>query len=192
LNAYYLFDFADVISLPQDMVCFNEMARLLQMDEKKFHESYWKHRRSYDLGQKGKDYWPLVAARSLEDQTIESLIALDCKGWGRMNPLTISYIEKLKSSDKKLGLLSNLPIDLVHFLREKFSFLSLFDHVFFSAEIQLAKPDREIYEYVLQKTSMSANEILFFDDREENLQGAKSVGMQTFLVTQESIVSSFR
>jgi putative hydrolase of the HAD superfamily len=184
---FYLFDFADVISCPQDMNSFYEMAKLLKMGNKEFHDAYWKHRKPYDKGQKGDEYWATVAGQNLEPKLLELLISWDCKSWGNMNPLTLHLLEKLKHEGKTLGLLSNLPIDLVYYLRNNYSFLQFFDHVFFSAEIKLAKPDREIYEHVLLKTGYSAREIIFFDDREENLKTAKELGLNTFLVTQENL-----
>jgi putative hydrolase of the HAD superfamily len=188
---YFLFDYADVISYPQDMTQFNYMAKLLNMDEKKFHASYWKFRRDYDLGQIGEEYWPLVAERKLKHHEVGKLIATDCKSWGRINPVTIEYVNKLRYEGHKLGVLSNLPIDLVNFLRREYSFLTLFDDAFFSAEIHLVKPSPDIYQYVLQKIGMKSSEVIFFDDREENLLAARDIGINTQLVTQESINSLF-
>lgn len=182
---YYLFDFAEVISLPQDMECFFQMSHLLKMDEKQFHEAYWKHRKPYDRGDKGNGYWEKVAGRKLEESLIQELIRLDCNSWGRMNPWTIDFIEELKKMGKRVGLLSNLPIDLVHYIRD-FYFISLMDDIFFSAEIQMVKPDVEIYQHVLDKIKVPANEVLFFDDKEENLVGARKAGLNTWFFTPES------
>lgn len=183
----YLFDYADVISLPQDQLCFSEMAKLIGLGEKDFHREYWKFRRAYDLGQRAADYWPRVAGRKLDAKFIEKLVDWDCRGWGRINPRSISFLENLKAEGKRLAVLSNLPIELVHYLRKTYSFLSLFDRTFFSAEIHQVKPDRESYQYVLEKTELSAGEIIFFDDKEENLKAASDLGMATFLVTQKSL-----
>ncbi len=55
--------------------------------------------------------------------------------------------------------------------------------VYFSHEIKLRKPDKAIYEYVLQENNVSPEKVLFFDDKPENLVGATSVGINTFHVT---------
>jgi putative hydrolase of the HAD superfamily len=122
-----------------------------------------------------------VAVRRVPESLVQKLIENDCRSWGNLNQGTLTYIQKLKSSGKSVGLLSNLPIDLVHNLRKNFSFLGLFDHIFFSSEIKLTKPHIEIYEYVLRMISKDASSVIFFDDREENLKGAVSAGLKTFL-----------
>lgn len=185
---YFLFDYADVVSFPQDMERFQEMAILLNMNLKDFHREYWKYRRAYDQGQKGEDYWASVAGRTLETELLSTVILTDCEGWGRINPLSINILKKLKQMKVRTGLLSNLPIELVHFMQEERDFLPLFDDIFFSAEINLVKPDKEIYEYVLRKVKVKPEKMIFFDDRAENLDGARSLGMETFLITQKSIL----
>ena len=184
---YYLFDYADVISLPQEMTIFYQMARILQMSDSEFHAAYWKFRKPYDLGQAGKDYWPLVAGKVLPADMINELIDHDCRSWGRINPVTVKYLESLKDKHKRTGLLSNLPIDLVHYLRKNFDFFELMDDVFFSAEIQLVKPEVCCYQHVLSTIRCAGPDVIFYDDREENLRGAEKLGMNTFLVTQSSL-----
>ena len=44
----------------------------------------------------------------------------------------------------------------------------------------MLKPDEKIYRTFLEKYGLKADECLFVDDREENVIGAQSVGMQTF------------
>ncbi len=53
-----------------------------------------------------------------------------------------------------------------------------FTKVYYSHEIHLRKPDVEIYEYVLQDAHLKAAETLFVDDNFDNIQAAKSIGIQ--------------
>ncbi|MFP4088792.1 MAG: HAD family hydrolase [Cyclobacteriaceae bacterium] len=71
--------------------------------------------------------------------------------------------------------------DLTHF----------FDKVYFSHEIRLRKPEPEIYEYVLQNSGLKAEESLFIDDRFENIEAARALGMQVFHVTPEQNILHF-
>lgn len=50
---------------------------------------------------------------------------------------------------------------------------SFFDKVYYSHEIKMRKPDREIYNYVLEDIGLSGSEILFIDDRVENVEAAR-------------------
>lgn len=50
--------------------------------------------------------------------------------------------------------------------------------IYNTSEIGFAKPDPRAFHHVLNTISHSAAEILFVDDREENIVVAKSLGFQ--------------
>jgi len=54
----------------------------------------------------------------------------------------------------------------------------LFDHRFLSHELGLVKPDREIYVHALERLGASAANVLFLDDNQINVDGARSVGLR--------------
>jgi putative hydrolase of the HAD superfamily len=58
----------------------------------------------------------------------------------------------------------------------------LFDRAFASHEIGLRKPDAEVYEYVLAALDIRATDVVFFDDTEANVAGAKQVGINAHRV----------
>lgn len=59
---------------------------------------------------------------------------------------------------------------------------SLFNYVYYSFEMGLVKPDLAIYQQVLTEQGFSAEEVLFFDDNVANINSAKSMGIQSFLI----------
>ncbi|MEM9674928.1 MAG: HAD family hydrolase [Cyclobacteriaceae bacterium] len=68
-----------------------------------------------------------------------------------------------------------------------------FEKVYYSHEINLRKPEREIYEYVLADSQLVPEQTLFVDDKEENILAAQKVNLQTFHVTkQQDILSYFK
>jgi putative hydrolase of the HAD superfamily len=67
----------------------------------------------------------------------------------------------------------------------------LFDQVYFSHELQMAKPDVEIYEEVAKRLNTDPQKILFFDDLAENLMGAQKVGYQTQLIDHPKALINF-
>lgn len=56
-----------------------------------------------------------------------------------------------------------------------------FDAVYYSHLIRLRKPDREIYEYVLADAELVAEETVFFDDLEVNIEAARQLGIRGVL-----------
>ncbi len=68
-----------------------------------------------------------------------------------------------------------------------------FTHLFLSYKMGYIKPQNEIYQLVLDELKLDADEILFFDDLEQNIKAASNMGMQTQLVTKDyGIVDYFR
>ncbi|WP_338875947.1 HAD family phosphatase [Spirosoma sp. SC4-14] len=54
----------------------------------------------------------------------------------------------------------------------------LFEQVFYSYEVRLAKPSPEIYQHVLTEAGLVASETAFFDDNAANIQAAAALGIQ--------------
>lgn len=60
-----------------------------------------------------------------------------------------------------------------------------FDGVYYSHLLRLRKPDQEIYEYVLADAEILPGETLFIDDLEENVNAARTVGIQGIVKQQD-------
>ena len=91
----------------------------------------------------------------------------------------VSMIEDLKAKGLKVYLLSNYPKSLftMHTECGRFPFIDKVDGKVVSGFVQLVKPDREIYEYLLNEYDLKAEECVFIDDREENVEAAKKIGI---------------
>jgi len=98
--------------------------------------------------------------------------------WGHDNPAMVAWLRQLHSTGVKTGLLSNMPHEMVRYVRQQFTWLDQFDHLTFSAEVSLIKPDAAIYEHSLRGVGVAASEALFIDDKEPNVQGARAVGIR--------------
>jgi len=79
----------------------------------------------------------------------------------------------------QLSILSNLPSDWADELEAKFQFEKDFNPRVFSGISQCKKPQAEIYQLLLKKSKLKAENIAFIDDRLENLQTAYELGMTT-------------
>jgi epoxide hydrolase-like predicted phosphatase len=59
----------------------------------------------------------------------------------------------------------------------------LFEKVYYSHLLNMRKPDADIYLHVLKTSGLAADQTLFLDDNEKNIEGARSVGIEAVLVT---------
>ena len=92
-------------------------------------------------------------------------------------------VHALKEKGYRIYLLSNYNEDFFRVHTQGASFLEDIDGKVVSYEIHKIKPYPEIYRYLLDKYGLKAEESVFFDDREENTQTAKELGMKTYTIT---------
>lgn len=59
---------------------------------------------------------------------------------------------------------------------------------YYSHMVGMRKPDQEIYEYVLNTHSLIPEETLFLDDNADNIQAAKTLGIEALLIEHPSRV----
>lgn len=89
-------------------------------------------------------------------------------------------IPNLKEKGYRLYLLSNAPAMLKDHL-ESFDIMSYFEGAVISGDIKLTKPDKRIYQYILNKYSLKAEECLFIDDLPHNVNAARECGIYSIL-----------
>ena len=58
------------------------------------------------------------------------------------------------------------------------------DDVLISAEIHKIKPNKDFYNYILNKYNIQPNDLLFIDDNEENISSASEMGITTLKVNR--------
>lgn len=90
----------------------------------------------------------------------------------------ISYVKEKYGA--KTYLLSNISKTFAKRSGD-FPVLKMLDGCVFSGECKMAKPNRDIFEHLLEKFDISAGETVFIDDNENNVKMAESVGIKTFM-----------
>ena len=180
-----IFDFGGVLVEHQTEADHRRMAELAGIPSARFSELYWKHRAEYDRGTvTAADYWSHLAEAGahLDDGMIERLIQIDAQSWMRFDEPMWNWIARLRSEDKRVAMLSNMPLDLGKAL-QKTTRLEAFDHVTLSYELHSCKPEPAIYQHCLKGLGSSPEGTIFFDDRMENIEGAGVLGIRGFLFT---------
>ena len=90
----------------------------------------------------------------------------------------VRLLPELKKQGFKLYFLSNFPIDIFEEIKNGYFFFIYFDGGVISSEVKFSKPDKRIYEILLEKYSLIAEECLFIDDIEINVRAAEGLGMK--------------
>ena len=86
-----------------------------------------------------------------------------------------TLVEQLKQRGYCVYYLSNIPEDVLDLLMHR-DFEGLFDGGVASCEVKVNKPDPRIYQALLDKYHLRADESIFIDDRADNLVAASALG----------------
>jgi putative hydrolase of the HAD superfamily len=161
------------------------MAQVCGIAVPRFRELYWKFRVPYDRSDlTAETYWQTVAGEGglvLSAEQIARLTHLDIQGWARLNRKTVKWAEQLHRAGLRVGLLSNIPVDLSRYLVAHGGWAPLFHHLTFSGEVRMVKPDAAIYRACLESLGVAPEETLFLDDLAHNIEAATKLGIHSVL-----------
>ncbi len=100
-------------------------------------------------------------------------------------PYAENWVKGLQERGYHTYLLTNYPRSLYKNTAEQcFTFLPYIDDALVSSHEKMTKPDKEIYERLLEKFDLKAEETVFIDDRLANIRGAETVGMKGIHFTE--------
>lgn len=184
---WLLFDYGNVISFPQPPQAVEGLAAAAGATVADFSPGYWQYRLAYDHAElDAQGYWQRVGesmGRTFSAADIARLTSLDNDSWLDLNPGTVSLVQDLAASDgNRLALLSNAPAEVARAVMA-LPVAALFEHCLFSCFLRLIKPDPAIFRAVLDRLGASAADVIFLDDRPENVAGAAEVGIRGVVFT---------
>ncbi len=96
---------------------------------------------------------------------------------GPVEPV-VRILYALKAAGYPLYGLSNWPAEKFALVRPMHPFFEAFDDMVISGEVKLIKPERAIFELLLERIGRPAEECLLIDDSERNIQAARELGFQ--------------
>lgn len=175
-----LFDLFGVIARHQRPGALEKMAARCHAPLDAFTTAYWTHRPPYDAGRHtASAYWTDVLhalSRPADADTIEELRLTDIDSWSRVDARMVTYVRTLRNR-ARVALLSNIPADHADAFLAAQPWLHDLDHVAFSGKIGAAKPDPAAFQHSVVALRAAPADVLFVDDREENVRAARAVGM---------------
>ncbi len=119
-------------------------------------------------------------------KTIEEAKKIYGKCTGNLYGDTIDILYLIKSKGKKIYLLSNLKQIDFDYLKTKLD-INIFNDVFLSYKLGCIKNDTKIFQILIDKLGTNPNNIYFFDDKKENINSAKKLGIRAFQITGNTI-----
>jgi putative hydrolase of the HAD superfamily len=186
--AWVIFDYGGVISRWPSEQDKAMLAAAAGLSVQRLTDAYWQRRPAYDLAEvDGAAYWQQVGliagrAHAYSGTEVAELIRLDTDSWLHLEAQTVELIEELAVVGHRIALLSNAPAETA----EAIAGLPVarhFEQLIFSCQLKTAKPDPECFTRALAILGAAAAEVIFIDDRPENVAAAVTLGMRSILFT---------
>lgn len=135
------------------------------------------------LQDKGRPFAEAAALLSNEFPQYTKLIHAYYENWeksivGQIDE-SVEILIALKSKGFPIYGLSNWSAETFPIARKRYAVFDLLDDYVVSGDINLIKPDPEIFEYSLKKFGKEPQECLFIDDAEANIITAQKLGFDT-------------
>jgi putative hydrolase of the HAD superfamily len=180
-STWVVFDYGGVISTPQPDADVAALAAAVGVPVPDFQGPYWAYRLSYDRAElDGTTYWHKVAAAlglSFPAPQVAELIRLDIASWLHLCDGTVMLLKDLAAAGYRLALLSNAPADFAGVMAQQ-PVARFFEHLAFSCHLGSVKPEPDCYRAVLAMLGAGPADVVFIDDRPENVAGAAAVGIR--------------
>ena len=180
-----IFDYGGVLCYAPARQDVAQCAAGSGLDEETFYKLYTETREYYGLAAAGyKAHWHRVAkaaGNTISEHAVKQFIDKESDLWTRPNQETLALAREAKAAGSKIAVLSNMTSELLGILRGKFEWLDEFDVRIWSCEKGCAKPDEVFYRTCLEQLGCVPERSLFFDDRPQNVEAARQVGIDAHL-----------
>ncbi len=189
-----VFDYGEVISPTPTAADRARLTDLAGNDTPAFWNAYWHHRKALDQGTiTVMEYWRNIQrdlGREWDTARVHALWLTDFRGWLAIDRGTLDVLVNLQQGGTRMALLSNAGRDFASYYRHGM-LGDFFEQVFVSSELGTLKPDAKIFHALLSGLRVRPDEIVFIDDREENIRGANAVGIIGHEFTNASNLRSY-
>ena len=177
-----VFDYGMVLSEAPKQDAQAELRRITGLSHQELDSYYWTDRLAYDRGDlSGLAFWQKLVADAglnLSASQIAELNQHDARMWTTVNAEMLAWHTRLKERGLQTGILSNMGDSVMESILENFAWVADFDVLIWSYQHRMIKPDPKIYHLLLEKLGTAPEETLFLDDKLENIEAARRVGIQ--------------
>jgi HAD superfamily hydrolase (TIGR01509 family) len=115
------------------------------------------------------------------------LVREDAMSWVRLNDRMVAWLRALIAAGLTTGILSNMARDSWELIGSRFEDVG---SLTLSFEVGSVKPEPEIYRVCLESLGVKPAEALFVDDRRENVEAAKALGIDAVVFEGEDALAA--
>jgi epoxide hydrolase-like predicted phosphatase len=188
-----IFDFGGVLMRTEDPEPRRRMAEQLGMSVQELEQAVFESEEGQlaEVGRLSSDErWRRVTARlGLQSPDAWQTFPGQFFAGEALDVELVDYVRSLRER-YATALLSNASDSLDEYVRDQLGLSDAFDLIIVSALVGLKKPDPAIFRMALDRLDVAAHEAVFVDDRQDNVEGAASVGMYGIhFTTREALMA---
>lgn len=182
-----VFDFGDVLTTkPNREIVVNFLQQSLHLSDEEFKKANEEKRQAIKEGSTDEEFWLSYAKAhgiklppDWKDQFREIM-----KNAIAVNPKMYELVDELKEKKVHVALLSNIDPRLGKLI-QSYGYYDPFDPYLLSYEIGVEKPDPKAFGILIKTLNVPPGDILFIDDKQENVDAAKKAGIDAILFKSE-------
>ena len=110
-------------------------------------------------------------------KSLEELLTYWFEKEGKRDEELVNYIQKLRETGIKIYIGTNNEKYRTEYLRDKMELGEISHKVYGSGHIGYVKPDHNFFAHIINDQNLEKNEVLFWDDDEDNVKAAIEFGI---------------
>ena len=176
----FVFDCGGVLLQTRDQSFYTSWERRLGLASGELMSRLWESD-EWRLAESGAiteaEYWQRSAlALGLDDDGQAAQLRDDLWSSWQLDGDVLDIIDSIRQRFR-VAMLSNATDALENMLATRYQVADRFEAIVNSARVGVAKPEEAIYTELLRRLELDASQVVFVDDRAENVAAAASLGM---------------
>ncbi|RFU37724.1 HAD family hydrolase [Actinomadura logoneensis] len=181
---WIVFDYGGVLGKPPSRAAVRRLADATGVEPARFRAAYRYHRTDYHRGSvDARAFWHAVLTRLGRPPgqvDVDRLVALDLSARLELDPRTLEIVDMLAARGARLALLADAAPETARVIDGE-GWAAAFRQRLYSADLRMVKSDPQIYHRTCAILAARPADVLFIDDRQENVDAAESAGMRALL-----------
>ena len=117
---------------------------------------------------------------------------MDRQFWIEVRQPMLDAVRAVRDLGLHCGLATNQQNLRGGYMRSSLGFETIFDEQFYSFELGFAKPEVGYFEAIMDRIRVAPDRVLFIDDHDDNVAGAREIGIHSELFPSDSGVATLR
>jgi len=113
-------------------------------------------------------------------------VEVELKDCMKLDRKVEQFIKSIWSDSLQIAICSNAPLGIVEKFIDDKGLGRYFNQIVISSALGTRKPDKTIFEKILELLDITPQEAVFIDDKEENIKSAEDLGIKSILFSDTS------